>query len=184
MNIVKTNNIISKISNNVISSVVSLYMYTLGSLLMGFSIYLMLQTTNEENILTTWSGEAMFWSLIIFFIALFVLFFPIEFLNYPVLKNSNFSDLVINIFTYLAAKGHKIKVFGGDQYRPNVHVYDVANAIKLCLESPIKKVRNQIFNVGDNKLNLKIIDLAKIVSKLNKKSKVVIDSSLVDKRDY
>ena len=82
---------------NAISSVISLYMYTLGSLLMGFSIYLMLQTTNEENTLTTWSGEAMFWSLIIFFIALFVLFFPIEFLNYPVLKNSNFSDLVVNI---------------------------------------------------------------------------------------
>ena len=101
MNIVKTNNIISKISNNVISSVVSLYMYTLGSLLMGFSIYLMLQTTNEENTLTTWSGEAMFWSLIIFFIALFVLFFPIEFLNYPILKNSNFSDLVVNIFTVI-----------------------------------------------------------------------------------
>ena len=75
-------------------------------------------------------------------------------------------------------------MFGGNQYRPNIHVYDVANAIKLCLKSPINKVRNQIFNVGDNKLNLKIIDLAKIVSKLNKKSKVVIDSSLVDKRDY
>ena len=66
MNIVKTNNIISKISNNIISSVVSLYMYTLGSLLMGFSIYLMLQTTNDENTLTTWSGQAMFWALIIF----------------------------------------------------------------------------------------------------------------------
>ena len=98
MNIVKTNNIISKISNNIISSVVSLYMYTLGSLLMGFSIYLMLQITNDENILTTWSGQAMFWSLIIFFLALFILFFPIEFLNYPVLKNSNFSDLVVNVF--------------------------------------------------------------------------------------
>jgi len=84
----------------------------------------------------------------------------------------------------LASKGGKIKVFGGDQYRPNVHVYDVANAIKLCLESPIKKVRNQIFNVGDNNLNLKIIDLAKIISKLNKKSKIIIDSTLVDKRDY
>ena len=101
MNIVKTNNIISKISNNIISSVVSLYMYTLGSLLMGFSIYLMLQTTNDENILTSWSGEAMFWSLIVFFLALFILFFPIEFLNYPVLKNSNFSDLVVNIFTVI-----------------------------------------------------------------------------------
>ena len=101
MDIVKTNNIVSKISNNAISSVVSLYMYTLGSLLMGFSIYLMLQTTNEENTLTTWSGEAMFWSLIIFFIALFVLFFPIEFLNYPVLKNSNFSDLVVNVSTVI-----------------------------------------------------------------------------------
>ena len=101
MNIVKTNNIISKISNNIISSVVSLYMYTLGSLLMGFSIYLMLQTTNDENTLTTWSGQAMFWSLIIFFLALFVLFFPIEFFNYPVLKNSNFSDLIMNIFTVI-----------------------------------------------------------------------------------
>lgn len=101
MNIVKTNNIISKISNNIISSVVSLYMYTLGSLLMGFSIYLMLQTTNDENTLTTWSGQAMFWSLIIFFMAVFILFFPIEFLNYPVLKNSNFSDLVVNIFTVI-----------------------------------------------------------------------------------
>ena len=101
MKIVKTNNIISKISNNIISSVISLYMYTLGSLLMGFSIYLMLQTTNDENILTSWSGEAMFWSLIVFFLALFILFFPIEFLNYPVLKNSNFSDLVVNIFTVI-----------------------------------------------------------------------------------
>ena len=101
MDIVKTNNIVSKISNNAISSVVSLYMYTLGSLLMGFSIYLMLQTSNEENTLTTWSGEAMFWSLIIFFLALFVLFFPIEFFNYPVLKNSNYSDLVMNIFTVI-----------------------------------------------------------------------------------
>ena len=61
----------------------------------------MLQTTNDENTLTTWSGQAMFWSLIIFFLALFVLFFPIEFFNYPVLKNSNFSDLIMNIFTVI-----------------------------------------------------------------------------------
>lgn len=101
MDIVKTNNIISKISTNGISSVVSLYMYTLGTLLMGFSIYLMLQTTNDENTLTTWSGQAIFWSLIIFFLALFILFFPIEFLSYPVLKNSNFSDLLVNIFTVI-----------------------------------------------------------------------------------
>lgn len=93
-------------------------------------------------------------------------------------------DLVVNIFTLLAAKSGKIKVFGGDQYRPNIHVYDVANAIKICLESKIKKVKNQIFNVGDNNLNLKIIDLAKIVSRLNKKSKVFIDTNLIDKRDY
>ena len=66
MDIVKTNNIISKISNKSLSSVVSLYMYTLGTLLMGFSIYLMLQTTNEENTLITWSGEGVFWFLIIF----------------------------------------------------------------------------------------------------------------------
>ncbi|MAV05497.1 hypothetical protein CBE37_01555 [bacterium TMED277] len=95
-------------------------------------------------------------------------------------------DLVVNIFTLFATTGKKIHVFGGEQYRPNIHVSDVAKAIKLVLKAPIKNVNGEIFNVGDNRLNLKIKDIALIVSKLNKlsKKKVIIDKSSKDPRDY
>jgi len=95
-------------------------------------------------------------------------------------------DLVVNIFTLLATTGKKIHVFGGDQFRPNIHVSDVAKAISLVLKAPIKKINGEIFNVGDNDLNLKIKEIALIVSKLNKKNKnkVFIDNSSKDTRDY
>lgn len=81
-----------------IKSSISLYLFTLGSLLLGFSVYLFMESSGlvEKNI-TTWSGQAIFWSLIFFFIALFVLFLPIEFFNTFKLRNNNFQDLVANI---------------------------------------------------------------------------------------
>ena len=39
----------------------------------------------------------MFWCLILFFIALFILFIPIEFLNVFKIYNSSFKDLIFNI---------------------------------------------------------------------------------------
>ena len=95
-------------------------------------------------------------------------------------------DLVVNIFTLLATTGKKIHVFGGDQYRPNIHVHDVAKAIHLTLKAPIRKIKSKIFNVGSNNLNLKIKDIALIISKLykNRKNKIIIDKNIQDKRDY
>ena len=93
-------------------------------------------------------------------------------------------DLFINIFTLLATTGKNINVFGGNQYRPNVHVEDVAKAIILCIKAKQKLIKNQIFNVGSNNLNLKIMDVAKLISKLNKKTKVINYSTKIDNRDY
>ena len=93
-------------------------------------------------------------------------------------------DLFINIFTLLATTGKNINVFGGNQYRPNVHVEDVAKAIILCIKANLKLIKNQIFNVGSNNLNLKIMDVAKLISKLNKKTKVINYSTKIDNRDY
>ena len=59
-------------------------------------------------------------------------------------------DLVVNVLTMKALTEKKIKIFGGDQWRPLVHVSDVARAIVLVLKAPISKVGNQIFNVGNN----------------------------------
>ena len=84
-------------SSKKLTSILSLYFYTLGTLVLGFSIYLLISTINGTNNLTTWSGQSLFWTMITFFSALFLLFLPIEFFNNFKLSNSSFSDLVYNV---------------------------------------------------------------------------------------
>tara|TARA_A100001234_G_C12514206_1_gene337474 strand:+ start:197 stop:727 length:531 start_codon:yes stop_codon:yes gene_type:complete len=85
------------ITFNSVSAILGLYFYTLGTLMLGFSLYLFTLTNSSENTLTTWSGQTIFWSLIIFFTSIFVLFLPVEFFNNTKINNNNFSELVINI---------------------------------------------------------------------------------------
>ncbi len=93
-------------------------------------------------------------------------------------------DLVVNLFTLFSYLNKKILVFGGEQYRPNVHVYDVSMAIYKCIIAKREKINGQIFNVGSNNLNHKIKDIANIVSKNSKFPKIEIKKALVDKRNY
>ena len=72
-------------------------------------------------------------------------------------------DLVGNLFAAQAWNHGEITVIGPDQWRPFIHVTDLARAIVLVLQSPSRRVQNQIFNVGDERLNLTILDLAKAV---------------------
>ena len=57
----------------------------------------------------------------------------------------------------------KVKVFGGMQYRPLVHVKDVARAIELIVVAEPEKVNGEVFNLGSDEQNYRIIDLAKII---------------------
>lgn len=73
-------------------------------------------------------------------------------------------DLVVNI---LSAKAHfedVIPIFGGDQYRPNVHVRDAAQAYIDCLEAPIEDVGGEVFNVGSNEQNYRIEDVGRKIA--------------------
>ncbi len=63
-------------------------------------------------------------------------------------------DLVVNILTVRAHVEGKIKVFGGDQFRPLLHVKDVARAVVANLDNRKKG----IFNL--TKQNVRIMDLA------------------------
>ncbi len=80
-------------------------------------------------------------------------------------------DLVVNAMTLSLFKHGKIRVGRpGTQKRPVVHVKDVVNAIIKVLESPKDVINNEIFNVGSNNQNYRIIDLAhKIFNALGKK---------------
>jgi nucleoside-diphosphate-sugar epimerase len=51
-------------------------------------------------------------------------------------------DLVVNILTKKAVLGETLTVFGGDQWRPLLHVKDVSTAIKFGLDNSIKGLYN------------------------------------------
>src|SRR3989344_5606309 len=71
-------------------------------------------------------------------------------------------DLVANLFIAQAYNNGTIIVTGSKQWRPFIHVKDVAKAIKIVLEVPTKKIDREIFNVGDINLNTTILDLANL----------------------
>lgn len=93
-------------------------------------------------------------------------------------------DLVVNAMVAKAVKEKKIQVFGGNQWRPNIHVDDVADAFIQVLEAPLEDVKGQIFNVGSNDQNYQIIQLGKMVKKCVPEADLKICKELVDPRDY
>jgi nucleoside-diphosphate-sugar epimerase len=93
-------------------------------------------------------------------------------------------DLVINLLTAKASVGEDITIFGGYQWRPFVHVEDVAKAFIKCLESPLEKVDHQIFNVGDDSLNCQISDIGRIISEIIPGAKIDLQKDMTDQRNY
>jgi nucleoside-diphosphate-sugar epimerase len=97
-------------------------------------------------------------------------------------------DLVVNLFTAQALQNGQLTVSGSDQWRPFIHVSDVARAIKLAYVAPLEKVSRQIFNVGDDSLNFTIAGVADAVIAVaaNHRKKVTIKHIPFsqDKRNY
>ena len=73
-------------------------------------------------------------------------------------------DLVVNILTAKAHHEGVVPIFGGDQYRPNVHVRDAARAYVDCLETPIEDVGSEVFNIGSNEQNYQIGEVGEIIA--------------------
>ena len=73
-------------------------------------------------------------------------------------------DLSVNILTNHAICNNKIMVFGGNQLRPNLHIKDYSDVVKLLITAPSDKIRNEIFNVGYQ--NMSINEIAILVKKV------------------
>ncbi len=73
-------------------------------------------------------------------------------------------DLTVNILTNFAYNKGFIKVFGGNQSRPNLHIDDMCELYKILIMNDIKKFNGEIFNAGTE--NLKIIEVAKKVKSI------------------
>ena len=88
-------------------------------------------------------------------------------------------DLVVNILTTKALVDKKMSVFGGDQWRPLLHVKDVANAIEHNISSDTKGIFNLHYK------NFKIIEIAeKIKEKIPDVSIETTPLPFQDARNY
>ncbi|GAB3411979.1 SDR family oxidoreductase [Haloparvum alkalitolerans] len=93
-------------------------------------------------------------------------------------------DLVVNILTAKAVLEGDIPVYGGEQYRPLVHVHDAARAFAAVLDADEEKVDHQIFNVGDNDLNYQIKKVGRIVEENVEGAEVRFVEHKEDERTY
>lgn len=87
-------------------------------------------------------------------------------------------DLVVNTLTARAISEGKLKVFGGEQYRPLLHVKDAAQAIVDNIASD----RRGIYNLSWG--NVKILDLAKSVQGLIPCELEIVETTFEDSRNY
>ncbi len=70
-------------------------------------------------------------------------------------------DLTVNILTNHAVSNGAIKVFGGEQTRPNIHIDDMTDLYVKCLTWPRAIFNAQIYNVGYE--NYSVMTIAKKV---------------------
>jgi nucleoside-diphosphate-sugar epimerase len=93
-------------------------------------------------------------------------------------------DLVVNLLAAQAARTNKITIYGGQQWRPFVHVEDVAQALIRCLEAPLEVVGGEIFNVGAEKGNLRLIELGELIARVIPGVEVALRKNAEDPRNY
>ena len=88
-------------------------------------------------------------------------------------------DLTVNALCHRALTKKEIRVFGGKQIRPNIHIDDLTDLYIYLIN--FKNNKELILNAGFE--NLSIINIAKIISKLIK-SNIVIIKDKSDPRSY
>jgi nucleoside-diphosphate-sugar epimerase len=92
-------------------------------------------------------------------------------------------DLFVNLVTARAVQDGKITIFNHDQWRPFIHVRDVARAFVCALQAPISAVSGEVFNVGSYHLNY---SLGQVAEKIQEQIPAVEIEYKVnpDKRNY
>jgi nucleoside-diphosphate-sugar epimerase len=93
-------------------------------------------------------------------------------------------DLAVNLLTREATLKKRAAIYSGEQWRPLVHVSDVASAISLALALEPEKARGEVFNVGSNEQNVKFSDLGRLIRDCVPGSEIEIVPGAPDLRDY
>jgi nucleoside-diphosphate-sugar epimerase len=94
-------------------------------------------------------------------------------------------DIVLNNLAGFAWTTKEIKMTSdGTPWRPLVHVDDICQAIIVALEAPREAVHNEIFNVGDDRQNYRIREIATTVGQVFEGCAVTFGQRSADNRSY
>jgi nucleoside-diphosphate-sugar epimerase len=94
-------------------------------------------------------------------------------------------DIVLNNLTGLAHTTGKIAMTSdGSPWRPLVHALDIGTAILCALDAPPEIVSNQVFNVGSNKQNYQVRDIAAAVGEVYPECQITFGDGGSDNRSY
>jgi nucleoside-diphosphate-sugar epimerase len=84
-------------------------------------------------------------------------------------------DVVVNILTNHAVNRNEIKIFNGEQLRPNIHIDDMCEAYIKVLNSDKAIVNGKVYNVGGENLSVK--EISSLVREVTKVEKVVVEKN-------
>lgn len=93
-------------------------------------------------------------------------------------------DLVANGMVRDAVCRKTITVIGGEQWRPLVHVEDVARAFLSCIRAHVNLVSGEVFNVGSNEQNMQVREVAKLVHQAVPEADIHFIEEAPDLTDY
>jgi len=91
-------------------------------------------------------------------------------------------DVIVNILTNHAVHEKVIKVFGGEQMRPNIHIDDMVRLYVQALGWPAPAIDGKVFNVGYH--NFKVREIAEMVRNVVGPDTRIITTSTDDNRSY
>jgi nucleoside-diphosphate-sugar epimerase len=91
-------------------------------------------------------------------------------------------DLTVNLLTAQAVRGGRIRVFGGRQYRPNIHLDDLVDVYLLLATAPAEAVNGRAFNVVGE--NLRVIEIAQLVREVVGGAVAIEVLAVHDERSY
>lgn len=93
-------------------------------------------------------------------------------------------DLTVNSFAYEALTNNEIVVFAADQWRPYIHVDDMANILLLTIKADKENISGEIFNAGSGAENYTKRQMVMILKGLLPDLKLKFVTKEDDKRSY
>ena len=79
-------------------------------------------------------------------------------------------DVIVNILTNHAVNTGRMKIFGGSQLRPNLHIEDMTDLYLLTLQLPADQIDGRVYNAGYE--NHPLMHLAEIVRSVAGKTEI------------